>query len=224
MYKLVFSKEIMIMNITIKDIFEIPTDFHPELFQDLIYPWEVVAKIADYIQPLVKDAPENIVIGKGTVVEEGVVIKGPAIIGENCQIRSGAYIRGNVIIGNNVVIGHASEIKNAFIMDGAHVSHFNYVGDSIVGNKAHFAAGSIAANTKLAPGEVVVRADGKEYNTGLRKFGCAVGDGAEIGCNAVLNPGSIIGKSSVIYPLVSWRGVLKENMIAKSASDIVERK
>lgn len=199
-----------------KDLFNIQNFAHKELFESTTYPWEVVAKLNTYVG-------SQSSVGAGTVVEEGAVIKGPAIIGKNCKIRSGAYIRENVIIGDNVVIGHASELKNCVILDGAQIAHFNYVGDSIVGAKAHMAAGSIAANTKLSPGEIIVKGD-KEYNTGLRKFGSAIGDGAEIGCNAVLNPGSIIGKGSVIYPLVAWRGVLAANMIAKSAKEIVERR
>jgi NDP-sugar pyrophosphorylase family protein len=154
-------------------------------------------------------------IGKGTVVEHGAVVLGPSIIGENCQIRAGAYVRGNVIVGNDCMVGNSCELKHCVLFNGATVPHFNYVGDSILGHKAHLGAGVILSNVKLTKENIKVTHDGKTYDTGLRKFGAVIGDHAEIGCNAVLNPGSIIGRDSVLYASVNWRGVCPPDTIVK---------
>jgi NDP-sugar pyrophosphorylase family protein len=144
------------------------------------------------------------------------MIKGPAIIGRNCQIRHNAYIREHVIIGDDCLVGNACELKLAFLFNGCQVPHFNYVGDSILGFGAHLGAGVKISNVRLVPGNVMVEMDGLRHDTGLRKFGALVGDHVEVGCNAVLNPGSIIGRASVIYPNVNWRGVLAANMMVKN--------
>ena len=162
----------------------------------------------------------QVLIGEGTVIEDGVTIKGPAIIGKNCEIRHGAYIRENVIIGDNCVVGNSCELKHAVLFNGCQVPHFNYVGDSILGHKAHLGAGVILSNVKSLTGNVTVESEGRKLDTGLRKFGALLGDHAEIGCNAVLNPGSVIGRRSVIYPLTNWRGVLPADMIAKNRAAI----
>lgn len=218
----------------ISDLFDLTKPHSEELFKDCTYPWEILARLTDVLHETSGEhrgtimpgafVADDVDIGEGTVVEPGAVIFGPTSIGKNCQIRAGAYIRGSVWIGNDVVIGHATEVKQAVVLDGAHLAHFNYVGDSVVGYGAHLAAGAILANTKLAPGNVEIKTSEQTYTTGLRKFGAAIGDGAEIGCNAVLNPGSIIGKNSVVYPIVSWRGVLAENMIVKGDMTVVERR
>ena len=148
------------------------------------------------------------------------MIKGPAIIGKNCQIRHNAYIRENVIIGDGCVVGNASELKNALLFNGAQVPHYNYIGDSILGYKAHTGAGVICSNLKTLPGNVTIMVDGQPLDTGLRKFGALIGDGTEVGCNSVLNPGSILGRSAIIYPGVNWRGVLLANSIAKNKADV----
>jgi NDP-sugar pyrophosphorylase family protein len=153
-------------------------------------------------------------------VEDGVMIKGPAIIGRNCQIRHNAYIREDVIIGDNCVVGNSSELKTAFLFNNAQAPHFNYVGDSILGHKAHLGAGVILSNYKLVTGTVTVEMDGQPFDTGLRKFGALLGDAVEVGCNSVLNPGTILGRNSVIYPNVSWRGILPPNMIVKHKADV----
>jgi NDP-sugar pyrophosphorylase family protein len=158
---------------------------------------------------------EHVFIGEGTVVEEGAMIKGPAIIGRNCEIRHNAYVRDCVLIGDNCVIGNSCEFKNALLFNGCQVPHFNYVGDSVLGYQAHLGAGVKISNVKLVPGNVVVEFEGRRYDTGLRKFGALLGDNTDIGCNAVLNPGSIIGRGSVVYSNTSWRGVLPANSIAK---------
>ena len=132
-------------------------------------------------------------IGEGTIIEHGAMIKGPAWIGANCHVRNGCYVRENVIVGDDAVLGNSCEFKNCLLFDGVQVPHFNYVGDSILGYKSHLGAGAILSNVKLDHGEIVIETDGGKVNSGLRKFGAILGDHAEIGCNAVLNPGSIIG-------------------------------
>jgi NDP-sugar pyrophosphorylase family protein len=165
-------------------------------------------------------------IGEGTVLEDGVMIVGPAIIGRNCQIRHNAYIRQNVIIGDDCVVGNATEVKNSIFFNHAQAPHFNYVGDSVLGFKAHLGAGVKISNFKVFPGNVMVEMAGRSLDTGLRKFGALLGDHCEIGCNAVLSPGSIIGRGSVVYPNVTWRGTLPERMIVKNkaAHEIAPRR
>src|SRR5438552_3099248 len=156
---------------TLKDLFDLDNLQHPELFAGLAYPWEIIARIDGYLQPqkniVSKQYPGAFVgpavsIGEGTIIEPGAVIYGPSVIGRNCRIRSGAYIRGNAVIEDDVLIGHASEIKNSVILSGAQIPHFNYVGDSIVGHRAHLAAGAILANTKISGDDIVVHGD-KDY-------------------------------------------------------------
>jgi NDP-sugar pyrophosphorylase family protein len=169
---------------------------------------------------------EQVFIGEGTVVEDGVLIKGPAIIGRNCEIRHNAYFREDVIVGDNCVIGNSCEFKNSLLFNGAKVPHFSYVGDSILGHCAHVGAGVKISNVKLVPGSVEVQVEGRPFDTGLRKFGALLGDHTDIGCNSVLNPGSVIGRGSVIYPNTNWRGILPANMIVKNraAQEVVVRR
>jgi len=200
---------------------------HRVIFENVTHVWEALAKIAPYLQFRLKPGINGkfigkpfisgaVFIGSGTVIEQGAMIKGPAWIGEGCEIRNGAYIRENVVVGNGVVLGNSCEFKNCLIFDEAQIPHFNYVGDSILGHKAHLGAGAILSNVRLDHRPVpVTSADGQLLDTGLRKFGAIVGDRAEIGCNAVLSPGSVIGRDSILYPGTSWRGVLPANSIAK---------
>jgi len=204
----------------------------PELFSGLDQAWEVLPRLGAFFGESFTPAHlgisvghptlgERVYIGHGTIIEPGAYIKGPAWIGDNCQIRHGAYIRENVIIGAGSVIGNSCEIKNSLLFAGCQVPHFNYVGDSILGHKVHLAAGVIVSNLKLQADVISVRWKGKTISTGLRKFGALLGDGAEVGCNTVLNPGSIIGRGSLIYPSLSWRGVLPEAHVAKTAEHIL---
>jgi NDP-sugar pyrophosphorylase family protein len=213
------------------DLFDLAQTEHAVIFADCKFAWDALKKIEGYISANLKPELQNtcegrafigekVFIGEGTLVEDGVMIKGPAIIGKNCQVRHSAYIRENVIIGDGCVVGNSSELKNAFLFNGAQVPHYNYVGDSILGHKAHLGAGVKISNFKLFPGNIEVEIDGAPHDTGLRKFGALLGDSAEVGCNAVLNPGSIIGRSAVIYPNVFWRGILPANMIAKNKSEV----
>jgi NDP-sugar pyrophosphorylase family protein len=169
---------------------------------------------------------EQVFVGEGTVIEDGVMIKGPAMIGRNCQIRHNAYIREQVIIGDNCIVGNSCEVKNSLLFNEAAAPHFNYIGDSVLGYKAHLGAGVKISNVKLAPGNVTVEIEGRPFDTGLRKFGALLGDHSEVGCNAVLNPGSIIGRGALIYPNANWRGFLPANLIAKNkaAVEVVTRR
>ena len=219
------------------DLFDLSQTEHAVLFDGCNYAWEVLKKIKAYVEANAKASLLNkcegiafigkdVFIGEGTVVEDGAMIKGPAIIGKNCQIRHNAYIREHVIVGDGCVVGNSSELKNVLLFNGCQVPHFNYLGDSILGHKAHVGAGVIASNLKSLPGNVTVEMDGKLFDTGLRKFGALIGDGAEVGCNSVLNPGSIIGRGSVIYPCTNWRGILPPQSIAKNkaAHEVVVRR
>jgi NDP-sugar pyrophosphorylase family protein len=213
------------------DLFDLSQTEHAAIFADGKFAWDALKKIEGYLGANLKPALHNtcdgrafigeqVFIGEGTVVEDGVMIKGPAIIGKNCRIRHNAYIRENVIIGDDCVAGNSTEIKNSLLFNHAVAPHYNYVGDSILGHKAHLGAGVKISNFKMFPGNIEVEVDGQPFDTGLRKFGALLGDGVEIGCNAVLNPGSIIGRGAVIYPNVFWRGILPANMIAKNKAEI----
>jgi len=217
------------------DFLDLAQTEHAALFEGVTQAWEVLPRLKAYLEKEIK--PENrgrmigraeigewVFIGENTRIEPGAYIKGPAWIGPDCEIRHGAYIRENVIVGAGSVIGNSSEIKNSVLFQKCQVPHFNYVGDSILGARVHLAAGVIVSNLKLDGTTIQVRAGDKWIGTGLRKFGALIGDGAEVGCQAVLNPGSVLGRRSLIYPGVSWRGVLAANSIAKSAEQVFERR
>jgi NDP-sugar pyrophosphorylase family protein len=221
-----------------------PADFlnlehtaHPKLFENQNYVWDALKQIASYLQFRLKPAvlgelmgkpfiSNHVFVGRGTIVEQGAVLKGPAWIGENCQIRSGCYVRENVIAGNGVVMGNSCEFKNCILFDEVQVPHFNYVGDSILGHHAHLGAGVILSNVKLDHGEIAVVTPDGNIATGLTKFGAIVGDRTEIGCNAVINPGSVLGRDCLIYPGVNFRGVLPHGGMVKLRQDlsVLERK
>jgi NDP-sugar pyrophosphorylase family protein len=217
------------------DFLDLKQTDHAAIFEGVTQAWEILPTLGAYLLARLKPgnhgtsigAPTiggQVYIGEGTVVEPGAYIKGPAWIGPNCQIRHGAYIRENVIVGAGSVIGNSSEIKNSFLCNGCQIPHFNYVGDSILGAKVHLAAGVIVSNLKLNGDTISVRVFNVSQDTGLRKFGALIGDGAEVGCNVVINPGAIIGRRSLIYPGVAWRGILPANSIAKTADCVRERK
>jgi NDP-sugar pyrophosphorylase family protein len=213
------------------DLFDLSQTEHAAIFDGCEYAWDALKKIKTYVLGHARGELHNrcvgtayigdqVIIGEGTIVEDGVMIKGPAIIGRNCQIRHNAYLRENVIIGDDCIVGNSSELKNAFLFNNAQAPHYNYVGDSILGHRTHLGAGVILSNYKLVAGNITVEMDGKPFDTGLRKFGALIGDGAEVGCNSVLNPGSIVGRGAVVYPGVFWRGVLPANMIVKNKAEL----
>jgi len=219
------------MTFSAADFLDLSKTEHTSLFQDPVPVWEALKQISNYLerslQPAMKGATigapfisNRAAIGPGTVIQNGATIIGPAWIGSNCEIRSGCYIRENVIIGNGVVLGNSCEFKNCIVFDDAQIPHFSYVGDSILGYKAHLAAGVILSNVRLDRQEISVKDQGTKIPTGLRKFGAIVGDRAEIGCNSVISPGSIIGRGSLIYPLTHFSGVLAENTILQNHQNL----
>jgi len=223
--------------LTPADLFDLTQTEHHALFDGCQYALDALKRIETYLQTHLRPALRNrcagvayigerVFIGEGTLVEDGVMIKGPAIIGRNCEIRHNAYIREQVIVGDNCIVGNSCEVKNSVLFNGAVAPHFNYIGDSILGHKAHLGAGVKISNFKLVPGNIQIEIDGKPLDTGLRKFGALLGDHTDIGCNAVLNPGSVIGRNSVVYPNTNWRGVLPPNRIVKNRAEqqVVERK
>ena len=219
------------------DYLSIEHTAHPKLFEGQKHVWDALKQIASYLQFRLKPGvlgellgkpfiSNSVFVGAGTIVEQGAVLKGPAWIGENCHIRSGCYVRENVIVGNGVVMGNSCEFKNTIIFDEAQVPHFNYVGDSILGYHVHLGAGAILSNVKLDHGEIAVAASEGNIATGLTKFGAIVGDRTEIGCNAVINPGSVLGRDCLVYPSVNFRGVLPQGSVVKLRQEfqILERR
>lgn len=219
------------MGISVEDLLTLKELDAQAIFEGVKQPWVVLTRIKTFILEYAKTLPndferieEFIWVGKGTVIEKNVLIKGPAIIGFNCQIRHCAYIRENVIIGNDVVVGNSTEVKNAILFNKVQVPHYNYVSDSVLGYKSHLGAGVITSNLKSNNTLVKVKYGTDIIETGLRKFGAILGDSTEVGCNTVLNPGTIIGKNSIVYPQCSVRGCVPKNSILKSSGEIVARK
>ena len=216
----------------IKNLYNLDETIAKPLLENLTYPWEALPKISEFIielgnkldKEIYELRGENIWIAKTANIYPTAFIKGPAIIGENAEIRHCAFIRGNAIVGNNVVVGNSTELKNVILFNNVQVPHYNYVGDSILGYKAHMGAGSITSNVKSDKKLVIVKDDNEKIETGLKKFGAMIGDNVEVGCGSVLNPGSVIGKNTNIYPLSSVRGVVPGNSIYKNKSEIVDKR
>ena len=215
----------------IKNLYNLEETIAKPLLENLTYPWEALPKINDFIIELgnsldteiYEQKGENIWIAKSATVAPTAYIKGPAIIGENAEIRHCAFIRGKAIIGNNAVVGNSTELKNVILFNNVQVPHYNYVGDSILGYKSHMGAGSITSNVKSDKKLVIVKNGEKTIETGLKKFGAMIGDNVEVGCGSILNPGSVIGKNTNIYPLSSVRGVIPENSIYKNQNEVVDK-
>ena len=214
----------------IKQFFNLEETIAKDLLQKEKYPWECLPKISEFIIELgekldkekFEKKGENIWIAKTAKIAPSASITGPTIIDENAEIRHCAFIRGKAIVGKNAVVGNSVELKNCILFNNTQVPHYNYVGDSILGYKAHMGAGSITSNVKSDKTNVVIK--GKEnIETNLRKVGAFLGDGVEVGCNSVLNPGTVIGKNTSVYPLSCVRGVIPENSIYKNPKEIVIR-
>ncbi len=210
------------------DLFALENFQHKALFEQTVYPWEVIKLLHEYLlslslgihqgdisQQAYLIKPELISIGEGTVIEPGAYIKGPCVIGKNCTIRHGAYIRGDCLIGDGCVIGHTTELKNALFLNRAKAAHFAFVGDSILGNDVNLGAGVKCANLRLDHQTVRIKIENKKFETGMKKLGAIVGDRSQIGCNSVLNPGVILGKSVMIYPAQVCSGVWEDNSLIK---------
>ena len=208
---------------TIDELFDLRQTEHGELFRSLGQAWEAVLRISEYLaanlqpQQLGQEVVEgDVFIGEGTVIEPGALIRGPVWIGRNCRIGHGATIRDNVIVGDGCVVGHSVELKNSLLFNGCDVPHFNYVGDSILRHRVHLGAGAKPANYRLIRGNVNVRLADRKIDSGLAKLGALIGDRTEIGCNAVLQPGTILGRDCVLYPSVTFGGVMPEGRLVKN--------
>lgn len=212
-----------------KELFDCKVPYLKELFDAYEYPWEMLPHIKDHILSLIEKGiegftllREGVLVGKDVKIHENAVIEAPAIIGSGTEIRPGAYIRGAVITGEGCVLGNSSEFKNCILLDRVQTPHYNYVGDSVLGNGAHMGAGSICSNLKSDKKPVVIRGE-SPIETGLRKIGGILADGADIGCGSVLNPGTVIGKNTSVYPLTFLRGVYPADAIVKATDHIVKR-
>ena len=221
--------------IKVKDLYDLTHTRAAQMLETCEYPWEALDKIGaavlavgETLDAAAYDHPaENIWIAKSASVAATASITGPCVIGEKTEVRPGAFIRGNVLVGDGAVVGNSCELKNCILFDGVQVPHYNYVGDSILGYKSHMGAGSITSNVKSDKTLVVVkdsRDSGEEIETGLKKFGAMLGDHVEVGCNSVLNPGTVICPNCNVYPLSSVRGVIPANHIYKDADHIVAKK
>lgn len=216
---------------TIAELYTLEETIAKELFEGLTYPWEALPFIKDFIVKLGKSLPkdrfdevkENVWIAKSATVFPSAYINGPVIIDEEAEVRQCAFIRGSAIVGKKAVVGNSTELKNVVLFNNVQVPHYNYVGDSILGYRAHMGAGSITSNVKSDKKLVVVKAGEEQIETGLKKIGAMLGDFVEVGCNSVLNPGTVIGKETNIYPTSCVRGVICAHSIYKDAHNIVAK-
>ena len=216
----------------IKNLYNLDETIASKIFEGATYPWEVLPKIEEFIKELgntlsseeYEKRGEDIWIAKDVTIAKTATLNGPLIIDEGTEVRPGAFIRGKVIVGKDCVVGNSTELKNVILFDNVQVPHYNYVGDSILGYKSHMGAGSITSNVKSDKKLVVIKNKEEKIETGLKKIGAMLGDEVEIGCGSVLNPGTIIGSHTNIYPLSSVRGVIKANSIYKNQNEIVDKK
>lgn len=217
--------------ISIRCLYDLTHTAAAPLLDKLTYPWEALPKISDFILKLgstlspeeYEQRGDNVWIAKSARVFDSAYINGPTIIGPNTEVRQCAFIRGNALVGAGCVVGNSTELKNVILFDSVQVPHYNYVGDSILGYKSHMGAGSITSNIKSDKTLVVISADGDRMETGLKKIGAMLGDRVEVGCNSVLNPGTVIGKASTIYPLSMVRGFIPARSIYKHAGEIANK-
>lgn len=215
----------------IENLYNLEETIAVELMKQAEYPWELLPKISSFIIELGNSLPkemfteisEHVWIAKSASIAPTACVNGPAIIDEEAEVRHCAFIRGNAIVGKGAVVGNSTELKNVILFNKVQVPHYNYVGDSILGFKAHMGAGSITSNVKSDKSLVVVKSDTEQIETGLKKFGAMLGDFVEVGCNSVLNPGTVVGRNSNIYPTSSVRGMIPENSIYKDKGEVVIR-
>lgn len=225
-------REDMLLNkcVRIEDLYECHTAYLCDLFTGREYPWEILPVIKRYILHLIEKGlgdfsllSDGILVGENVRIHPNAVIESPAVLGRGTEIRTGAYLRGSVITGEGCVIGNSTEIKNSVLLNGVQLPHYNYVGDSILGNKAHLGAGAVCSNLKADGKDVVIHGE-RAFETGLRKVGGFLGDGADIGCGCVVNPGTVVGKKTSVYPLTFLRGVYPGGHIVKNNGETVERR
>lgn len=219
-------------DMTVKALYDLENTVAKSLFDGATYPFEVLPKIGNFIKELAKTLDTDrfevrdgdVYIAKSAKVVPTAYINGPCIIDEDAEIRHCAFIRGNAIVGKGAVVGNSTELKNVVLFDKVQVPHYNYVGDSVLGYKSHMGAGAITSNVKSDKTLVSVKFDGGAIETGLKKFGAMLGDNVEVGCGSVLNPGTVIGCNSNIYPLSSVRGFVPANSIYKKRGEVVEKR
>ncbi|MDE7299196.1 MAG: UDP-N-acetylglucosamine pyrophosphorylase [Lachnospiraceae bacterium] len=224
--------EVTKKDLEIKSLFDLSETMAAELLESVIYPWEALAGIGEFIKKLGAQLPENeyekrgenIWIARDASVAPTACINGPAIIGRKAEVRHCAFIRGNALVGDGAVVGNSTELKNVILFNRVQVPHYNYVGDSILGCGAHMGAGSITSNVKSDKTLVVIRGAGEEIATGLKKMGAILGDHVEIGCGSVLNPGTIVGKNTNVYPLSMVRGCIPAGSIYKKAGEVAGKR
>lgn len=217
--------------IKIKALYDLEHTLAKDYLSGFEYPWEALSGIGDFIiklgnalDPEEYDNPkENVWIAKDAEIYPNTYINGPAVIGHETEVRPGAFVRGNALVGNNCVVGNSTELKNVILFDNVQVPHYNYVGDSILGYKAHMGAGSITSNVKSDKLPVMIRNGEEKFETGRKKVGAMLGDRVEIGCNTVLNPGTVVGRDSNVYPTSCVRGCVPENSIYKNQDNIVKK-
>lgn len=217
--------------ITIQDLYDLNETIGAELFEGLTYPWEALPKIGEFIKKLGSTLSEeeyekvgdDVWIARSAHVFPSAYIHGPAIIGKGAEVRHCAFIRGNALVGEGAVVGNSTELKNVVLFNKVQVPHYNYVGDSILGHRAHMGAGSITSNVKSDKKLVKVHTPERDLETGIKKFGAMIGDGVEVGCGSVLNPGTVVGRETNIYPLSSVRGVVPEHSIYKKQGEVAEK-
>ena len=217
--------------LTISELYDLEHTRAGDYLRQFTYPWEALAGIADLIREIGKTLPEDeydhpseeVWIAKDATVFATAYIAGPCIIGHNTEVRQCAFIRGSALVGENCVVGNSTELKNVILFDNVQVPHYNYVGDSILGYKAHMGAGSITSNVKSDKALVVIHNEGQDIPTGRKKVGALLGDRVEVGCNSVLNPGTVVGRDSNVYPVSCVRGVVPANCICKTGGVIVPK-
>ncbi len=218
--------------VTVNELYDLNETIAAELFRNVTYPWEVLPQIHDFILELGKSLPEELYekraedvwVAKSAKVAPTACLNGPLIIDEEAEIRHCAFIRGNAIVGKGAVVGNSTELKNVVLFNKVQVPHYNYVGDSVLGYKAHMGAGSITSNVKSDKTLVTIKNGTEKLETGLKKMGAMLGDSVEGGCNSVLNPGTVIGRDSNIYPTSMVRGVIPAHSIYKSSKNIIDKK
>lgn len=221
----------MLEALTVKENYSLDQTIAKDIFNGVTYPWEVLPKISNFILELgatlsedeYEKRGENVWVAKSAKVAPTAFINGPAIIGKDAEVRHCAFIRGNAIAGEGAVVGNSTELKNVILFNKVQVPHYNYVGDSVLGYKSHMGAGSITSNVKSDKKLVVVKAGEEKIETGMKKFGAMLGDEVEVGCGSVLNPGTVVGNHSNIYPLSSVRGFVPANSIYKKQGEVVTK-
>ena len=221
----------MLEALTVKENYSLDQTIAKDIFNEVTYPLEVLPKISSFILELgatlsedeYEKRGENVWVAKSAKVAPTAFINGPAIIGKDAEVRHCAFIRGNAIVGEGAVVGNSTELKNVILFNKVQVPHYNYVGDSVLGYKSHMGAGSITSNVKSDKKLVVVKAGDEKIETGMKKFGAMLGDEVEVGCGSVLNPGTVVGNHSNIYPLSSVRGFVPANSIYKKQGEVVTK-